>query len=251
MRSRGATAAISQDYRHAATRGVLRFEAEELFELAREAHQAGLRIATHAIGDVTIDLVLGVYARLWRELGAGQRHRIEHFGLASPAQARRAAAQGVIVVPQTIFLQPLGVNFRRYIPQALIGQCYPVRDMLAAGLTVALSSDAPVVKEDNPLLGMQAAILRRDATGELIAPEQAISAEAALYAYTMGGALASGDADNRGSLSVGKWADLALLSANPLEIPAEALSETRVLATWVGGGVGFDKHPRQTYASLW
>jgi predicted amidohydrolase YtcJ len=107
--------------------------------------------------------------------------------------------------------------------------------MLDAGLTVALSSDAPVVESDDPLLGMSAAITRRTAEGETIAPGQAITAEEALWAYTMGGAIASGDEANRGSLAIGKWADFAVLSANPLTVPPEELPGVRVEQTWLGG----------------
>jgi hypothetical protein len=235
----GATAAISQKYPHKDSYGVLRFEFQELYDLAIEAHQAGLRIATHAIGDVAIETVLRVYEALY-QTGPGPRHRIEHLGLPTPDQLTRLQAAGIIAVPQTIFIYTLGRNFREYVPPNLLPGCYPVREMLAAGLTVALSSDAPVVKEDNPLRGMQAAITRRDSEGELVAPGQAITAEQALYAYTMGGAIASGDEANRGSLTPGKWADLAVLSGNPLRTPPEALMEIKVEQTYLAGQVVYE-----------
>ncbi|MCQ3931909.1 MAG: amidohydrolase [Chloroflexi bacterium] len=236
----GAAAALSIPYRNLTTRGVLRFEADEFFELAREAHVTGLRIGTHAIGDRALEMVLSTYERL-NTLGPRIRHRIEHFGLASPEHMRRAKSIGVMVAPQTIFLYVLGANFRRYLPDELMPRCYPVREMIETGLTVALSSDAPVVKDDNPLRGMQAAILRADPSGATIAPEQAISAEQALYCYTMGGAIASGDEENRGSLTVGKWADLAVLSDNPLKVDPAALTDIQVDMTFVGGKLVFER----------
>ena len=234
----GATAALSMPYRHANTRGMLRFERDELESLAREAHDAGLRIATHAIGDVTIDQVLDVYEALGR---GPMRHRIEHFGLPSSEQIARAAQMGVIAVPQTIFLHELGRNFREYIPDALFARTYPVRAMLDGGVTVALSSDAPVVENDNPLQGMRAAIDRADDEDNAMLPEQAITAAQALYAYTMGGAIASGDDDNRGSLCVGKWADVAVLSGSPLEAPTDHLTNLHVDATWLGGTLAHER----------
>src|SRR5690606_34185462 len=174
---------------------------DDLLELAWEAHDAGFRIGTHAIGDVALDQVIGVYETLHQRKPTPRlRHRIEHLGLPSADHLRRAAALDVIAVPQTIFLSALGGAFRRYLPDDYLARCYPVRAMLDAGLTVALSSDAPVVPDDNPLPGMKAAIDRRDPAGDPLAPEQAITAYEALYAYTMGGAIASGDAANRGSL---------------------------------------------------
>ena len=231
----GATAALSQPYKVTGDRGVLRFETAELAELMAEAHAAGFRIGTHAIGDVALDQVIGVYEALYRRRPSLVRHRIEHLGLPDADHLRRCAALGIIAVPQTVFLPALGASFRRYLPDAFLQRCYPVRALLDAGLTVALSSDAPVVPDDNPLLGMKAALDRLDPYGEPIAPEQAITAREALYAYTLGGAIASGDEANRGSLTPGKWADLAVLSGDPLATPPAALPALRVEQTYVGG----------------
>ncbi len=234
----GATAAISQPYKVTGTQGVLRFEDDELFELMWEAHDAGFRIATHAIGDVAIEQVLTTYERLHaRKPNTSLRHRIEHLGLPSAGQLARARALDVIAVPQTIFIYALGGTFRRYLPDDYFPRCYPVRAMLDTGLTVALSSDAPVVADDNPLLGIKAALDRLDSSDQSIAPEQAISAREAVYAYTMGGAIASGDNANRGSLTPGKWADMVLLDADPLAVGPDELPEITVVMTWVGGKV--------------
>ena len=236
----GATAALSVNYRHAPEKGVLRFDRGELRALCEESHRAGWRIATHAIGDVAIDQVLDIYESLGPH-PLGLAHRIEHFGLPDAAQLARAAALGVIAAPQTIFIHSLGRNFRRYLPDSLLPRTYPVRAMLDAGVRVALSSDAPVVEDDNPLAGMMAAITRRDSEGGPIAPAQAITAEEALQAYTMGGAIASGDDANRGSIEPEKWADLAVLSGNPLMVEPEALPELTVDMTLVAGRVVFER----------
>ncbi len=228
----GATAALSMPYRHADTRGVLRFDYETFLALAREAHEAGWRVATHAIGDVAIDQVLRVYEACGR---GPMRHRIEHFGLPSADHLARAARLGVVAVPQTVFVHALGRNFRQYLPDALLARAYPVRSMLDAGVTVALSSDAPVVEDDSPLLGIQAAMLRRDEQGEPIALDQAISLVEALAAYTWGATVASGDEGNRGRLQPGMLADLAVLSGNVMATPPAALTSLRVTQTWVGG----------------
>jgi predicted amidohydrolase YtcJ len=260
----GATAALSVPYRHADTHGVLRFGDDELLELAGEAQRAGWRVATHAIGDVGNGQVLGVYESLetdggWRMAHGGQettdgrwqmadgrqrrgrRNRIEHLGLPSAEQLARAARLGVIAVPQSVFLHELGRNFRAYLPDPFLPRTYPLRAMLDAGITVALSSDAPVVENDSPFRGMQAAVDRCDDTGVAIAAEQSISAAEALFAYTMGGAIASGDEANRGSIEAGKWADLAVLSGNPLTTPTPLLSELVVHQTYLAGRLAFER----------
>jgi predicted amidohydrolase YtcJ len=228
----GATAALGVRYRHADTRGVLRMQDDEFLGLAREAHDAGWRIATHAIGDVAIDQVL----RIYEALGGGPwRHRIEHFGLPSDDQLARAARRGIIAVPQTIFVQALGRNFRQYLPDSLLARAYPVRAMLDAGITVALSSDAPVVEDDSPLSGIQAALTRRDAEGHVIAPEQAITLDEALDAYTRGGAIASGDDAARGRLAAGQLADLTVLSADIRRVDPWEIGSLAVTETWIDG----------------
>jgi predicted amidohydrolase YtcJ len=236
----GATAALSRSYRHANTTGVLRFDRDELLALCRESQDAGWRIATHAIGDVAIDQVLDVYEALGPH-PRGLSHRIEHFGLPDEKQLHRAARLQIVAAPQTVFIHSLGRNFRSYLPDEFLPRCYPVRAMMDAGIRVALSSDAPVVEDDNPLLGIAAALTRRDSEGRQIAPEQAIAIHQALDAYTIGGARATGDERHRGSIEPGKWADLAVLSANPLTVEPEALTDISVDMTLLAGKVVFER----------
>jgi predicted amidohydrolase YtcJ len=230
----GATAALSMCYRHAGTKGTLRFEPEDLRRLCQESHSRGWKIATHAIGDVAIDLVLSIY----ESLGAnpdGLRHRIEHLGLPDAEQLGRAARMGVVAVPQTIFVRELGNNFLEMIPDSLFPRTYPIRAMLDAGLVVALSSDAPVVEDDHPISGMHAAITRSIKNGGEILPEQRITRYEALRAYTLDGAFADGTVSVRGSISPAKWADLAVLSGDPLDSDPEELLKIQVEMTFLAG----------------
>src|SRR5262249_60320742 len=114
----GERAAMSVTYTHADEKDVLSFDRDELESLSRESHDAGWRIATHAIGDVAIDQVLDVYESLGPH-PRGLTHRIEHFGLPDAAQLGRAARLGVIAAPQTILLKELGGNIMSYLPQSV------------------------------------------------------------------------------------------------------------------------------------
>jgi predicted amidohydrolase YtcJ len=236
----GATAALRQAYRHSPTRGVMRLQEGELQELAEQAERQGFHVATHAIGDAAIAMVLSVYQKLDEER-PGRRRRVEHFALPDALQIKKASGLRSSIATQPVFLHSLGENFRRYLPEAYLPRCYPLRSLLESRLEMALSSDGPVVEDDNPFLGIQAAVLRSDATGTTIAPEQSITVAQALYAYTMGGALACGDASNRGSLSQGKWADLVVLDRNPLESDPHVLSEVGVEQSYVAGHLVYER----------
>lgn len=96
----------------------------------------------------------------------------------------------------------------------------------------------------SPLSGTAAVVTRHvTALGEPLAPEQAISVREALHAYTVGGAVALGDDENRGSLAAGKWADMVVLSGDPLATLPESLHTLRAEATFVGGAVRFLRLP--------
>ncbi len=220
----GATAAVSIPYQNTdfPSQGVLRFETKELYQLALEAHQAGFRIGTHAIGDRALDQILEVYQRLASSNTTQIRHRIEHFGLANASHLQKARELGVIVVPQPIFLHELAGNFAKYLPKEFVPHCYNLRAMFDAGLTTVFSSDAPVVREVNPLVGIHAATLEPFQAGHQVTLEESIAA------FTVGGAIASGDVNNRGTLEVGMFADFTVYDGTQKPVLDWQLLETRV-----------------------
>jgi predicted amidohydrolase YtcJ len=223
---------------------VLIWESEELTDQMWEAHSQGFRIGTHGNGDIALEQVISIYELLHqRQPRPGLRHRIEHLALPTPEHLQRCARLGVMAATQTVFLPAMGATFRRYMPEGFYPRAYGVRAMLDAGLTVALSTDAPVVPDDNPLIGLKAAIDRLDHAGNPLGAEQAITPYEALYAYTQAGAILSGDEQNRGSITPGKWADLVVLSGDPLTTPPERMLDLVVEQTYVrnptpkGGGL--------------
>lgn len=112
--------------------------------------------------------------------------------------------------------------------------------MFEAGLTVAFSSDGPVISDVHPLLGLRSAVLRRTRSGRVIAPEQAIAVEQALWAFTAGSALVSGESDRLGQLAPGFQADFVVLSGDPLTALPERLLEIQVQQTWLGGALAYE-----------
>jgi predicted amidohydrolase YtcJ len=230
----GKTAAIKHFYKNSNEQGVLRLDYDFFKKTALEAQKAGFQIATHAIGDAAIDLVLKVYEDISTVNKQGIKHRIEHLCLPELSHLYRMKELGVSSVTQPVFLYELGQNYRNYLPDYYLENVLPFRSMIDSGINVAFSSDAPVVKNYNPWVGIQAAVTRKDAQGEDIAKHQKISVLEAVSAYTLGGSLAQNDQQN-GALKVRNNADFIIIDKNPYEIPAENLSEIKVLETWVGG----------------
>ena len=229
----GRTAALKRNYKGSAEQGVLRLEKQQYLSLCRAAQEQGLGIATHAIGDAAIESVIETYKELHQSFPSGLR-RIEHLGLPEKRQLQDMAALNISTSMQTIFLKELGKNFIKYLDNEYLGRCYPVRSVLQQGILVALSSDAPVVKDLNPFSGMKAAITRKDQEGNLIAAEERISIKEALQAYTTSAAKISA-LPQLGTLEPGHPADFILLDKDPLDCPPEALDAIRVTATFVGG----------------
>lgn len=150
-----------------------------------------------------------------------------------PALTARAAALGIPVVSQPGFLSDLGDGFAEAFPDQA-DQLYAFRSWRRAGITVAGSSDAPVITPD-PLTGIRDAVVRRTAGGRVIGPDERLAAREALAMYTAGGAFAMHRETEIGSLEPGKLADFTVLDRNPLSVEPEQITGIRVLATVVDG----------------
>jgi predicted amidohydrolase YtcJ len=200
--------------------------------LASESQAAGFRIATHAIGDEAVDMVVDVYNEIAKDNVAQINHRIEHLGLPSESNLKIMHALNITAVMQPIFISELGTNFINYLDADYLNYLYPVRSVIDHGITLALSTDAPVVKNYDPVNNIIAAMTRRTSSGSLIAENQSITLEEALYAYTMGSAIAGGQDNSIGSITAGKFADFLILSALPGSGGVE-------LQTFVEGNLAF------------
>ena len=149
-----------------------------------------------------------------------------------PALTARAAELGIVVASQPGFLSGLGDGFAAAFP-GQADQLYAFRSWQRAGITVAGSSDAPVITPD-PRTGIRDAILRRTAAGQVIGPDERLTAREALALYTAGGAYPS-PRDRDRLAAPGKLADFTVLDRNPLSTDPEQITGIQVLATVVDG----------------
>lgn len=227
------TAALTRSYKHSAGSGILRLKKDQYLRLCRESMEKGLAIATHAIGDKAIDFVVNIYKELSIDF-PGRMKRIEHLGLPSPRNLEDMAEYGIAASMQSIFIYELGRNFIKSLDEEYLNRCYPVKSVLEHGILTALSSDAPVVQDFNPLKGVEAAVIRKNRDGDYIAREQGISVSQALKAYTAD-ASAISEETQYGILKEGKLADFILMNENPLEVKTEHLTQIKIDKTFIGG----------------
>lgn len=226
------TSAMNKPYKNSTYTGVLRLTEEFFYPIAKEAADKGFRIATHAIGDKAIDVVMGVYKKIYSTNNPGLR--IEHLGLPSAEHLHNMHNMGVHCVSQSIFLKELGKNFALYLDEERLHRCYPYRRILQAGIDLALSSDAPVVKDFNPFTGIKAALYRKDLDDNVIGPGETIVLQDALHAYTLGAAKANGNDKEVGSIETGKKADFIILDKT-LGATITENEHIQVAATYVNG----------------
>jgi predicted amidohydrolase YtcJ len=206
-----------------------------------DAHKAGFQVGCHAIGDAAISLLLDAYEQAQSEAPRPDtRHRIEHCSIIDEELIERIARLGVIPIPGTTFLNATRKAYTENVGLDRLRYTYPMRTFAARGIVAAASSDAPVISL-NPLLGIQTMVTRRDRTGEAIWPEEAISVEDALKAYTVNGAIASFEEHRKGALSPGKFGDVTVMATDPRRVPPQELAQIDVDYTVMGGRVVWER----------
>ncbi|HEX8849293.1 MAG TPA: amidohydrolase family protein [Gemmatimonadaceae bacterium] len=216
---------------------------EDLYAWTSGADRAGLQVIVHAIGDRAIRTQLGIFARVASEDGArDRRFRIEHAQHIAPADIPRFAALGVIASMQPYHAIDDGRWAEKVIGAERIRTTYAFRSLLDSGARLAFGSDW-FVAPPTPLEGIYAAVTRRtldDRNPGGWVPEQKIGVEDALRAYTMGGAYASFEEKEKGSIERGKLADLTLVDRDLTRIAPESIRDARVVMTIVGGRVVYE-----------
>jgi len=233
-------ARVSQPYiGRPADFGILVNNEEQLFEMAREPYKAGWQIGTHGNGDVAIDIVLRVYDRLQRETPKKDpRFRIEHCTIINDDLVRRIKAQGVIPTPFSSYVYYHGEKMKEYGAERL-NSMFALRSFLDAGIPCTMSSDYPPGPFE-PMMFLQSAVTRTDTKGNVWGPKQRISIAEALRVGTVNGAHASFEEKLKGSIEVGKLADLVVLGRDPLKENPASLVSIPVERTMVGGEWKFE-----------
>jgi predicted amidohydrolase YtcJ len=218
--------------------GLLVNQPDDLYRWTSGATGAGLQVMVHAIGDRAIRLQLDIFDRVRNEQHPPDpRFRIEHAQHIAPADLPRFAGIGVIASMQPYHAIDDGRWADKLIGPERARTTYAFRSLLDAHTRLAFGSDWDVAPP-TPLEGIYAAVTRRtldDKNPEGWVPQQKITVEEALRAYTSDAAYAGFAERRKGTLEVGKLADFVLLDRDLTRIPAPEIRHVRVLATVVGG----------------
>ena len=239
------TAAFLEPFTDAPTdSGLLVSTPDDLRRWTTGADAAGLHVLVHAIGDRAIRLQLDIFRDAARENGPrDRRFRIEHAQHIAPADIPRFAELGVIASMQPYHAIDDGRWAERVIGRERAKTTYAFRSLLDADARVAFGSDW-FVAPPTPLEGIYAAVTRRtldDRNPRGWIPEQRITVEEALAAYTVEGAYASFEESDKGSLVRGKLADFVLLDRDLTRIQPETIRDAQVVMTVVGGRILFER----------
>ncbi len=211
----------------------------QLSSLMSEADQAGLELSIHAIGDRGIDTVIETMKEIARDEIRDRRYRIEHFQHPTAGAIQNLADAGIIASMHPYHAIDDGRWAEKRIGPRRLSTSYAFRSILDAGGILTFGSDWPVAPLA-PMKGVYAAVTRRTLDGanpEGWIPEQKISVEEALTAFTAANAYAFGEEDVVGTLEVNKRADFIVLSEDPRTIAQTELGNVKVLKTVIGGNV--------------
>jgi predicted amidohydrolase YtcJ len=203
---------------------------EKLDRLVLKAHSAGLQLAIHAIGDRAVEAVLNAYEKALKEHPwKNHRHRVEHCSVLNPKLIERMKKLGLVASVQPHFVvsdfwvvDRVGKVRARWV--------YPFKTLINKGLTVVSGSDCPV-EPISPILGIWAAVARRNPR------EEGLTVEEALRTYSLNAAYASFDEHKRGTIEAGKLADLTVLSGDLSSVQSDDIKFVKVEMTIVNGNV--------------
>ena len=242
------SAAMLEPYADADTSGFLTQKEAEVRPMLEEALRRGIQVQTHAIGDKANRVILDLYEKALKAVPPEQRKnpeprwRVEHAQILSAPDIRRFAKMGVIASMQPshaisdLFFAPSRLGKGR------LAGAYAWQSLLKSGAIIAGGSDAPVERGE-PMIEFYAAVARKSIKGESGGGwhlEQAVSREQALKMFTAWPAYAAFEEKEKGSIEVGKLADLTVLSKDIMKIPEPEILTTKCVMTVIGGEIVFE-----------
>ncbi|MGI9024027.1 MAG: amidohydrolase, partial [Burkholderiaceae bacterium] len=220
--------------RNGTYKGIEVVSRDRYIPVVRELNRLGWRVATHAVGDAAIDEVLDAYEAANRDQPiAGKLWVIEHAFIARPDHYPRMRALGLAISAQD-HLYLAAPSMKAYWGRDRAENVTPMATFLREGFLVAAGTDSPVIPY-SPFWAIYHFVTRDTISDGVYGPHERVSREQALRAYTINSAKLTFESDLKGSLEVGKFADLVVLSGDILTVPEKDIERMRALATMVDG----------------
>src|SRR5919108_2801774 len=222
--------------------GIIRIQQDELNDTVLKCHNAGLRCCVHAIGDRAFDMALGAYENaIQNSPRKNHRHRIEHMGnwLSTQERMQRMVRSGIIAIPNIAIGYYVGDAILDCLGEKRLTKAFPFRTLLRNGVIIAGGSDSPGYWPVDPLRDIAASVSRKMRWGEVWLPEERISVAEAFAMHTTTAAYVGFEENDKGTLEIGKLADIAVLAEDPFEIQPERIKHLKVEMTIVGGEIKF------------
>lgn len=212
---------------------------EGLDEWVYKNHAMGNQIIIHTNGDREIDMCLDAIERAIKKFPrANHRHRLEHASVLTQKILDRVKALGVVLVLHS-YIYEHGDKIVEF-GEKRWPMMFPNKTAMEMGIHVAQHSDWGVSAAD-PMLRIQSLVTRKSKEGNVYGPEQKLSVEQAIRLWTLGGAYASFEENIKGSIEVGKLADVVILSNDPNKVSPDAIKDIQVEKTIVGGKIKYER----------
>ena len=222
--------------------GIIRIQQDELNHTVQVCHDAGLRCCVHAIGDKAFDMALDAYEKaIEHSPRKDHRHRIEHMGnwLATPKLIQRMVRSGIVAIPNIAFAYYIGDAILDCVGERRLTKAFPFRTLLKNGVIIAGGSDSPGYWPVDPLRDIATAASRKMRWGDVWVPEERISVAEAFAMHTTTASWVGFEENEKGTLEVGKLADIAVVTEDPFAIAPENIRELKVEMTLVGGEIKY------------
>ena len=237
----GSLGAHSANMRHGylndpQAKGIAVHTDDEIRALVRAASECGYPVVAHSIGDAAVDQLLNAFDDAEAVTGKRLRNGVVHCQIMGFDQLERMAHKDILAYVQPVFIGTDAAIVEDCVGPEIAAQSYNWRRMADLGIHISGGSDCPVESND-PINNIYYAVTRDGGHGQAWYPQGGLTIEEALRAFTIEGAYAAGEEDRRGSLTVGKYADIVVLDRDLTAIDPRTIRETKVLMTMVDGEI--------------
>jgi len=221
--------------------GLMTTAPEDMERIVMKAHEAGIRVSIHSIGDRGIDIALDCIEKAQKKKPVrDMRHRIEHNSCCTPKQLKRIKELGVTPSSSIGYMYGIGDQYAENFGPERSQWLHPHKTMQEMGIIAGGNNDCPVTFY-SPFKQIYTAVTRKTVTGQVVGPGEAISVMDAIRVYTWNGAYLAKEEHIKGSIETGKLADMIVLDRDILSVPTEEIKDTEVVTTIVDGKIVFQR----------